>query len=103
MVACVSIPAFDLRAALKARPELQGKPAALGPVPGELPVIGACTAAAEAEGVRPGMRLSEALATCPELTLVEQDPAGAEEQWERLLRRLEEAGFGVEPAEEPGC
>jgi protein ImuB len=98
MIACVSIPAFDLRAALRARPELQGKPAALGPVPGEKPVIGACSVAAEAEGVRPGMRLSEALATCPELVLVEQDPAGAEEQWERLIRRLEEAGLAVEPA-----
>src|SRR5918996_1266909 len=98
MVACVSIPAFDLRAALRARPELQGKPAALGPVPGEKPVIGACSVAAVAEGVRPGMRLSEALATCPELVLVEQDPAGAEEQWERLIRRLEEAGLAVEPA-----
>jgi nucleotidyltransferase/DNA polymerase involved in DNA repair len=98
MVACVSIPAFDLRAALKARPELKGRPAALGPMPGEQPIIGACTATAEREGVRPGMRLSEALATCPELVLVEQDPAGAEEQWERLIRRLEDAGLAVEPA-----
>ena len=98
MVACVSIPAFDLRAALKARPELRGRPAALGPMPGEQPIIGACTATAEREGVRPGMRLSEALATCPELVLVEQDPAGAEEQWERLIRRLEDAGLAVEPA-----
>jgi nucleotidyltransferase/DNA polymerase involved in DNA repair len=48
------------------------------------------------------MRLSEALATCPELVLLEQDPAGVEEEWERVLRRLEEAGFAVEPAE-PGC
>lgn len=39
---------------------------------------------------------------CPELVLVEQDPAGAEEQWERLIRRLEEAGLAVEPAG-PGC
>jgi len=44
------------------------------------------------------MRLSEALATCPDLVLVEQDPAGAEEEWERLLRRLEDAGFAVESA-----
>ena len=48
------------------------------------------------------MRLSEALATCPELHLVEQDPAGVEAEWERILRRLEEAGLAVEPAE-PGC
>jgi len=52
--------------------------------------------------VRPGMLLSEALATCPRLELVEQDPAGVEEAWEAVLRRLEAAGFAVEPAE-PGC
>jgi protein ImuB len=52
--------------------------------------------------VRPGMRLSEALATCPDLHLVERDPAGVEAEWERILRRLEEAGLTVEPAE-PGC
>jgi nucleotidyltransferase/DNA polymerase involved in DNA repair len=48
------------------------------------------------------MRLGEALATCPELVLVEQDPAAVEAEWERILRRLEGAGLAVEPAE-PGC
>ena len=52
--------------------------------------------------MRAGMRLSEALATCPELVLVEQDPARAEEEWERVLRRLEEAGFALE-SPEAGC
>ena len=33
------------------------------------------TAAAEAAGVKPGMRLGEALATCPSLVLVDRDPA----------------------------
>jgi protein ImuB len=47
------------------------------------------------------MRLGEALATCPELELVEQDPATAEQAWEEILRRLEDAGFAVESAE-PG-
>ncbi len=51
--------------------------------------------------MRPGMRLGEALATCPELELVEQDPATAEQAWEEILRRLEDAGFAVESAE-PG-
>ena len=49
--------------------------------------------------MRPGMRLGEALATCPQLQLVEQDPATAEQAWEEILRRLEDAGFAVEPAE----
>jgi protein ImuB len=42
------------------------------------------------------MRLGEALATCPRLVLVEQDPAAAEQEWEDVLRRLEDAGFAVE-------
>ena len=99
MVAAVVIPAFDLRAALRLRPGLETEPAALAPLPGREPFIGSVTAAAEARGVRPGMRLGEALATCPELALVEQDPATVEQAWEEVLRRLEDAGFAVEPAE----
>ena len=102
MVACLSIPAFALRAPLLRRPELAGRPVALAPAPGEQALLGSCTGAAERAGVRPGMRLSEALATCPSLELVEQDPAGVEEEWEAVLRRLEGAGFAVEPVE-PGC
>src|SRR5213080_138753 len=101
MIAAVVIPGFDLRAALRPRPSLQLKPAALAPLPGTEPLIGSITAAAEARGVRPGMRLGEALAMCPELELVEQDPATAEQAWEEILRRLEDAGFAVEPGE-PG-
>jgi len=48
------------------------------------------------------MRLGEALATCPGLVLVEQDPAAAEQAWEEILRALEDSGFAVDPAE-PGC
>ena len=47
------------------------------------------------------MRLGEALATCPSLVLVEQDPASVEQEWEGILRRLESSGFAIEPAE-PG-
>jgi DNA polymerase-4 len=48
------------------------------------------------------MPLGEALSTCPSLVLVDQDPAAVEEEWERMLRRLEDAGLAVEPVE-PGC
>ena len=97
MVACLVIPGFELRAALRARPGLAVRPAALAPLPGSEPLLGPVTAAAEALGVRPGMRLGEALATCPGLVLVEQDPAGAEREWEGVLRRLEDTGIAVQP------
>src|SRR5207253_4967749 len=73
-------------------------PAALAPEPQGEPLIGPVTAAAEVAGVRPGMRLGEALATCPMLALVEPDAAGAEQAWEEIVRALEDAGFAVDPA-----
>lgn len=102
MVACVLIPGFELRAALRGNPRLLTRPAALAPLPESAPLVGPVTAAAAAAGVRPGMGLGEALATCPSLQLVGQDPAGVEQSWEEILRSLEGEGFAVEPTE-PGC
>jgi protein ImuB len=98
MIACIVIPGFELRAALRERPRLQVEPAALAPEPGSEALLGPVTAAAETAGVRPGMRLGEALAMCPSLQLVDPDPAAAEEAWEQIVRRLEDAGFSVESA-----
>ncbi len=103
MIACISIPGFELKAALRKAPSLALRPAALAPEPvgspgtGE-PLLGPVTAAAEAAGVRPGMRLGEALATCPRLMLVDPDPAAAEQAWEEIVRSLEDVGFAVDPA-----
>jgi protein ImuB len=102
MIACIVINGFELRVALRARPGRAVGPAALGPAPGTEPLLGPVTAAAEAAGVRPGMRMGEALAMCPSLVLVEQDPAAAERAWEEILRRLEDAGLAVDSVE-PGC
>src|ERR671913_641008 len=97
MIACLIVPGFELRAALRDRPGLALVPAALSPLPGTEPLLGPVTAAAEAAGVQPGMRLGEALATCPGLVLVEQDPAAVEREWEGALQRLEDSGFAVDP------
>jgi protein ImuB len=102
MIACILLPSFELQAALRHRPRLGLKPAALAPLPGTEPLLGPVTAAAEARGVRPDMRLGEALATCPELVLVERDAVSAEQEWESVIRRLEDDGFAIEPVE-PGC
>ena len=102
MIACLVIPGFELRAALRERPRLQLEPAALAPEPGGEALLGPVTAVADSAGVRPGMRLGEALATCPSLQLVDPDPAAGEEAWEGIVRRLEDAGFSVDSAS-PGC
>jgi protein ImuB len=99
MIACLFVPGFELQAALRARPRLALVPAALAPGADEEPLLGPVTAAAEQAGVRPGMRLGEALATCPSLALVDRDPATGEREWEATLRRLEDAGFAVDPVE----
>jgi protein ImuB len=99
MIACLAIPGYELRSALRKRPSLALEPAALAPPEGAEPLIGPVTAAAHQAGVRPGMRMGEALATCPQLVLVEPDPAGAEQAWDEIVRRLEDTGFAVESAQ----
>src|SRR4029434_1574782 len=98
MLACLLIPGFELRAALRKQPGLALRPAALAPAAGTEPLLGPVTAEAERLGVRPGMRLGEGLATCPQLVLVAQDPAGGEQAWEEILRALEDSGCAVDPA-----
>ena len=101
MIVCALFPRFQLTVAAGGRPKLLQAPAALAPAPGGVQVIGEVSLAAEAFGVHPGMRLGEALARCPRLTLVPPDPAGVADGWERLLVRLESIGAAVEP-ERPG-
>jgi protein ImuB len=101
MIVCVLIPRLALTTAVGDRGELLQKPIALAPEPGGNQQVGEVSLAAEAFGVHPGMRLGEALARCPRLTLVPPDPAGVADFWERLLVRLESIGAAVEP-ERPG-
>jgi protein ImuB len=101
MIVCVLFPRFQLTVAAGDREELLHAPAALAPAPGGVQAVGEVSLAAEAFGVHPGMRLGEALARCPRLTLVPADPVGVADWWERLLVRLESIGAAVEP-ERPG-
>ena len=101
MIVCVLLPRFQLTVAAGDRAELLQAPVAIAPEPGGVQQVGDVSLAAEAFGVHPGMRLGEALARCPRLTLVPPDPAGVADAWERLLVRLESIGAAVEP-ERPG-
>ncbi|HEY1237960.1 MAG TPA: hypothetical protein VGE91_06455 [Solirubrobacterales bacterium] len=94
-VACALIPRFRLIAAVSDRGALR-RPAALAPEPGAAQLIGEVSGPAEKFGLRPGMRMGEALSRCPELALVPPDPQRAEGSWEEALRRLEGIGAEVE-------
>ena len=77
MVVCILLPRFELAVAAGGREALAAGPLALAPEIGREPLIGETSAAAEAYGVRAGLRLGEALARCPTLRLVAPDPAGS--------------------------
>ena len=101
VVVAALIPRFPLLIALRRARRSADRPVALGPQAGAAQVVGLCTAAAEAQGVRPGLRVGEALARCPDLELVVPDPDATAEADERVLCALEDMGAAVEPVE-PG-
>lgn len=97
LTACVRIPCFSLSCALGEdanRPDTP--PLALAPEPGAAQLIGECSPAATAMGLRPGMRLAEALAHDHRLGLVQPDEATAHRVWEECVQRLEGIGLEVE-------
>ena len=101
MVVATLIPRFPLLIALRRAGRPPDAAVALGPQPGEPPLVGMCTPAAEMQGVRAGLRVGEALARCPGLELVVPDPDAVARADEDVIRRLEEMGAAVEPME-PG-
>lgn len=96
MIVCVLLPRFALTVAAGSREVLATAPVALAPEPGREAFIGEASPAAEAYGVRAGLRLGEALARCPTLRLVSPDPAGVADAWERVFVTLEGIGARVE-------
>ncbi len=100
MIVTALIPLFPLRIAVLEARVAWDDPIALGPAPGDMQVIGACTPSAWDDGVRPGLRVGEALARCPGLDLVVPHPDAVHTAAERVTGRLEGLGAAVEPHEE---
>lgn len=96
LVACASLPRFELVAAVGERSELLSRPIALAPEAGGAQIVGDISGAAGAFGVERGMRVGEALARCPSLVLIPPDPQRATQEWERALAKLEAIGAAVE-------
>lgn len=101
MVVCVLLPRFELAVAAGGREALAAAPLALAPEIGREQLIGETSAAAEAHGLRAGLRLGEALARCPTLRLITPDPAGVADAWEGVVAALESIGAAVE-TDRPG-
>jgi protein ImuB len=98
MIVCVYLPRLELVVAAGGAGPLAGRPVAVAPLPGCEQRLGEVSGAAEARGVTRGMAMGEALARCPDLTLVPADPVGVAEAWESALRALESIGAAVEAA-----
>lgn len=96
MILCVQLPRFALTVAAGGAEALASRPVAISPISASSQFIGEVSGTAEAAGVRAGMRLGEALARCPELVLIPEDPVAAEQIWERAIQALEGIGGAVE-------
>ena len=96
MIVCAHLPRFALAVAAGGREALAAGPVAIAPEAGREQFIGEASAAAEAYGVRAGLRLGEALARCPTLRLVAPDPVGVADAWDAHLIALENIGAAVE-------
>ena len=90
-IACLLVPSPALAAELAARPQLLGRPVAVSDDSGRR--VAEASEAATARGVRPGQRLSEALACCPTLAVLEPRPARVR----RAASQLVEAAATVSP------
>lgn len=95
MIVCLHLPRFELAVAAGGVQALAGGPVAIAPEPG-VRCVGEVSGAAEAQGVKQGMRLGEALARCPSLGLLPADPLGVAEAWEAVVGSLEGIGAAVE-------
>ena len=96
LIVCVHIPRFALRVATGGSRELLGRALAIAPAGAGEMRIGEVSATAQAQGVRAGMTLGEALVRAPQLELVPGDPVRVEQAWDGAARALEGIGALLE-------
>ena len=102
VIACIVIPGFDLRAALRLRPGLALAPAALAPLPGTEPLLGPGHGGGGGAGRAAGDAAGGGARDLPAARARRAGPGRrSSRSGRRVLRRLEDAGFAVEPVE-PG-
>ncbi len=98
-IACLYLPHFPATVALRRQPHLRARPVVIADhAKGTPGVVDATPAAA---GVIPGMTLTEALARCPDATMLAADVPACRRLFEQVCRALQGVGDRVE-AGEPG-
>jgi protein ImuB len=96
MIVCVHLPRFELVVAAGGPEALTGHALAIAPSSSGPARLGEVSGTAQAQGVRQGMALDEALARCPILELIPGDPVQVANVWEQAARALEGLGALVE-------
>ena len=99
--ACVLLPQLALDAVLRRSPD-PAAPLALVSGPAQLRTLHAVNTAAAHGGLKPGMRLTAALALLPEFAMVEHD-AQADARWQRFLAAWAYRHSSLVSAQWPGC
>jgi protein ImuB len=95
---CLWIPLFALRCEEERRPDLVDRPTAVL-TPEDSRRVWQVSSLARRQGVKPGLTVSQAIGLCPALALLEPDPVFYDEQFAKLLMRLENVSPVIEPAE----
>ncbi len=98
--ACVFIPHFPIGVELLDRPDRRGRPLVVSGASERRKAVLECSPEAEAQGVRPGMPLRQALGLCPKATFLDSNPTRYRDAFEAILRALEGISPLVEAADQ---
>jgi len=93
-IACVLIPHFAAAVERRRDPALNGRPLVIGETPDQRKAVLDCSPEAEAQGVRAGMPLRQALAVCREAVFLPPHPSRYSDVFDSMLIVLE--GFNPE-------
>src|SRR2546425_6449221 len=96
MIACIHVPRFVVEAERLRHPDIASRLILIG----DARVLD-CSLGAEASGVRPGLRLSEAIGLCHKAVVLPPDSRYYERLYEQVLDYLQQLSPEVEPAQ-PG-
>src|SRR5439155_1435025 len=92
MIACIHVPRFAVEAERLRHPDIASRLILIG----DARVLD-CSLGAEASGVRPGLRLSEAIGLCHKAVVLPPDSRYYERLYEQVLDYLQQLSPEVEP------